>query len=242
MSTPWFHTASLPSAGESCELETGESRHAAGARRLEPGDAIVLFDGRGGLADTIFEERTSGRAVRVRTEAVRHAPAWQPALHLAAALPKGDRQSTLVSMATQLGLASLTPLATRRSVARPGKNATDRWQRVALSACKQSRNPWMPSFEAEESPEAFTRRHANSACVVLHPDEHAIEFGALLAEVAVAQASDVALIIGPEGGFRDEEVEACIASGARCARFGSTILRTETAAVAGLAALRARPT
>ena len=195
----------------------------------------------------MIEERPPGRAVHVRVRSVRQCPPSRPALHLAAALPKGDRQSTLVSMATQLGLASFTPLATRRSVARAGKNAAERWQRVALAACKQSRNPWFPAFEEESTPETFAKRHAGSTCIVLHPGEGARSLGEIIleviakdiAEAGVADASDVALMVGPEGGFGEEEVAACVAAGALCARLGTTILRTETAAVAALAVLRA---
>jgi 16S rRNA (uracil1498-N3)-methyltransferase len=212
----------------------------------------MLFDGRGGLGEATITGRPTSRTLAVRVGAHRVAEIPRPRLHVAAALPKGDRQSTLVAMATQLGMASFTPLSTARSIAHRGRHAVERWERVALAACKQSRNPWLPTFEPESKPRAFAERHADHARLILHPGEGAFGLQRLLAELDAdrsrrppnqavdAEAPDeIALMIGPEGGFADDEVSACVAAGARCARFGGTILRTETAVVAALAAVRA---
>jgi len=250
VSAPWFHTTRLPRAGESLALDADETRHASGARRLGEGDAVVLFDGRGGLAEATISGRAAGGGLEVRAGATTSVPPARPAVHVASALPKGERQATLVAMATQLGMASFTPLATMRSVARSGRNAAERWERVALAACKQSRNPWLPAFWAETTPQAFVAGRGTDLCIVLHPGEGATGLRRALGEAGSGAAngipeagsgipSTIALLIGPEGGFEDDEVAACVTAGARWARLGTGILRTETAVVAALAAVRA---
>lgn len=241
MTAPWFHTPRLPGAGERLALEADEARHASGARRLGVNDAVVLFDGHGGVAESTISGRVAGRGLEVRVGARTSVPPARPAVHVGVALPKGERQSTLVAMATQLGMASLTPLAAARSVARSGRNAAERFERVAIAACKQSRNPWLPTFEAETTPRDFVagRRGGGDLCIVLHPGQGATGLRRTLDEAGTGAHGAIAVLIGPEGGFDDEEIVACLEAGARRVRLGAGILRTETAAVAALAAVRA---
>jgi len=125
-------------------------------------------------------------------------------------------------------------------VARPGRNAEERWQRVAIAACKQSRNPWLPEFGAEVRPAAFVEGSAREGpCIVLHPSDAARALAEVAREVVAHDADGLAVMIGPEGGFADDELDACERRGALAASLGSTILRTETAAVAALAVVRA---
>ncbi len=239
MSHAWLHVDPLPAAGEPVTLDADEARHASGSRRLSAGDAVVLFDGRGALAHARLEEGTTRKTLAARVESMEQRPAPSPALRLGVALPKGDRQSTLVSMATQIGVAAWAPLECRRSVARPGRNAEERWQRVAIAACKQSRNPWLPELLPEATPRGFagaeTRR---GPCLVLHPGEGARPIASAAAEALDEAPGSLSIVVGPEGGLEDEEVAACEERGAVRVSLGATILRTETAAVAALAILR----
>lgn len=240
VSATWLHCDPLPALGEATELDADEARHASGARRLCAGDAITLFDGRGGLAHATLDDASSRKTIVARVHGVESVPQPRPALRLGVALPKGDRQSTLVSMTTQLGVQAIVPIHCARSVARPGRNAEERWQRVAIAACKQSRNPWLPEYGTELRAAAFAERSAREGpCIVLHPSDAARPLAEVAREVAAQRVGGLAVMIGPEGGFADDEIDACARSGALAASLGSTILRTETAAVAALAIVRA---
>ena len=109
MKAPWFYAETLGSVDDVVELDPEEARHAGKAARLRPDDRAVLSDGQGRTAWLVIEE-SAKRRVAGRIEKTAHWPRVRPALHLASALPKGDRLATLISMATQIGIESFTPL------------------------------------------------------------------------------------------------------------------------------------
>jgi 16S rRNA (uracil1498-N3)-methyltransferase len=232
---PWFYLALVPHAGELALLEVLEARHATRARRLAKGDPVVVFDGSGVTARAVLKE-VSRHAVRAEiTVREEHAhPA--PALHLASALPKGDRIATLLSMTTQLGMTSFTPLACQNSVARASGSAFARWERILREACKQSRRPHLPKLGAEASPEAWTQAiGADAATFVLDPSGEPA--GSVLASQSLRNAEAIHLLIGPEGGMTAEELDTLVQSGARKLSLGAGILRIETACAAAIATL-----
>lgn len=227
----------LPAIGETAELDPAEARHAQAARRLKAGDAVTLFNGQGDIGEALINEiARQGRLVHVEVRATATQPPPNPAIHLAAALPKGDRQATLLSMATQLGMASFTPLQCERSVASgEGSSFHERSLRVCIEACKQSRRAHLPDIHEAMTP-AHAASHAkklDAVALVAHPGgqspAHAAPVGAPLL-----------LLIGPEGGWTDNETAAMAANGAKTVTLGDGILRIETAAIAMLAWARLR--
>lgn len=234
MPEPWFYLSPLPrEPGGTVELDVHEARHARASRRLGKGDRIVLFDGEGLTAHAELLEIGRDRS-RVKLLAHdRHEPP-QPRLHLASALPKGDRQATLVAMATQLGMTDFTPLLCARSVATPGASAPERWLRICREACKQSRRPHLPRLWPASTPADLVESAIRGARVLLlHPT------GAPASRLVTApgprECSEIRLLIGPEAGFVEDEVEQARANGAEPVSLGDGILRTETAALAALA-------
>jgi len=230
---PWFHLRFLPEAGDVVDLDLEEARHATGARRLSVGDRIVLFEGEGCLARAELAE-IGARRVRARLLDRARVPAERPLLHLASALPKGDRQATLLGMATQLGMSSFTPLVCERSVVRARAEMPERWGRLLREACKQSRRAHLPRLAAAAEPaEIADRREPGAPLFMLHPG------GAPLADrllgLVPGRTDALHLLVGPEGGFSDDEVEGVRSQGGEVVCLGSGILRTETAAVAALA-------
>jgi 16S rRNA (uracil1498-N3)-methyltransferase len=236
MAEPLFYSEHLADPGATLTLTGDEARHAAAPRRLQVGETLWLFDGRGGLARTTLLHITArGRALDLRIEERRVEPPPKPAIHLACALPKGDRQGTLLDMATQLGMTEFTPLACERSVVRPGANSAERWRRICLEACKQSRRPYLPVLHASATPQEMAAREAGRANSVwiAHPSATAVAVSRAVAQNASA---DVTILVGPEGGFTEDEVARTIGAGAQQIALGSAILRIETAAVALVAA------
>lgn len=238
MAEPLFFVESLPGPGATATLAGDEAHHAIAARRLKVGDTLWLFDGRGTLARTaLVEIAARRRGLALRVEERRTEPPAKPSIHLACALPKGDRQAVLLDMATQLGMASFTPLVCERGVVKSGENAGARWRRICLEACKQSRRLYLPEILPPATPaELAARAAAEGAQVwIAHPSGEPVSLAA-----ASKPTQDIVLLIGPEGGFTEEEIREVLAQGARPVSLGSAILRIETAAVALLAALTVR--
>jgi 16S rRNA (uracil1498-N3)-methyltransferase len=236
MSEPLFYSEHLADPGATLTLTGDEAHHAATSRRLKVGETLWLFDGRGGLARTTLVHITArGRSLDLRIEERRAEPPPKPAIHLACALPKGDRQGTLLDMATQLGITEFTPLVCERSVVKPGTNSAERWRRICLEACKQSRRPYLPILHASATPQEMVAREAGQANTVwiAHPSAVAVAVSRAVEQNASA---DVTILVGPEGGFTEQEVEWTTGAGAQPIALGSAILRIETAAVALVAA------
>ncbi|MEW6330565.1 MAG: RsmE family RNA methyltransferase [Pseudomonadota bacterium] len=235
MSEPLFYSEQLPEPGATMQLTGDEAHHAAASRRLHDGDTLWLFDGRGGVARATLQRVVArGRTLELRVEERRAEPPPWPALRLACALPKGDRQNVLLDMATQLGMTRFTPLDCARSVVKPGANSAARWRKICLEACKQSRRPYLPAIEAVATVHGLARRAAaeGSQVWLAHPAAQAVSAAAAVAQ----RADDVTLLVGPEGGFTEAEIEQAVAAGAQPLTLGASILRIETAAVALIAA------
>lgn len=227
MSPPWFFHEAPPAPGERALLAGDEARHAAGSRRLGEGDRLVLFDGRGTVAETVFAASRRGEVEVEGLERRLHPPPVRRVV-LASALPKGDRLSTMLNMATQLGVGAFRPLDCERGVVRPREVHEQRWRRIAIEACKQSRRPWLPAIDPPARPADLLASlpTIEAEALFAHPG------GVPLREVRVPD--HVLLLVGPEGGFTDEEVHAAAAAGddATLVSLGDSILRIETAAVA----------
>lgn len=233
---PYFFAADLGEAPGEVTLAGDEARHAQAARRLAVGEAVALFDGRGRVAQGRVEAARRGALV-LRIERVSRRPEPRP-LVLASALPKGDRLAVLLDMATQLGMTRFVPLQCARSVVRPAARARERWERICLEACKQSRRAWLPAVDEPCAPEQVTQRIGDGVrWWVADPQ------GAPVREALVGEESDEAagrgagLVVGPEGGFTGDELERLEAFGVRRLSLGPAILRVEAAAVAGVSAL-----
>lgn len=236
MAEPLFYYEHLADTGTTLTLTGDEARHAAASRRLLAGETLWLFDGRGGLARaTLLDVKARGHMLDLRIDEKLTEPPPKPAIHLACALPKGDRQGTLLDMATQLGMTEFTPLTCERSVVRPGANSAGRWLRICLEACKQSRRSYLPVLHPSATPRELVAQEARRArrIWIAHPSAAAI---AISHAVEQNSAADVTILVGPEGGFTEQEVERATGAGAQPVTLGPAILRVETAAVTLVAA------
>lgn len=234
--TRFYYPQSL--AGQTLvELDEAAAHHAAKVLRLTLGDGIVLFDGNGGE----YAARIAGVSKHAVSAAIeRHLAVEREAstqVCVAQAVSTGERMDFTLEKCTELGAASFQPVIAQRSVVRLSEERAQRrrehWQRVVISACEQcGRNrvpPVAPVTDLHEwltAPSAATR-------VVLAP-----EAKQRLGE-AVQAAANIELLVGPEGGFTDDELAAAMRAGYTAVSLGPRVLRTETAAAAALAALHA---
>lgn len=237
MSTaPLFLVPVLPSSG-SLLLDGAEGRHAATVKRLRAGEAVLLADGRGGLAHGVVAS-TGRDTVTVTIEAREDLAPPAPRVLLAQALVKGDRGELAVELATEAGVDGILPWRAARCVARwedgpRGDKALAKWRSTVREAAKQARRPWLPEVEEPVSTPALARRVAEVACaLVLH--EAATDH---LADVDLPAEGDVLLVVGPEGGVSDGEIAALVGAGARPVRLGPEVLRASTAAAVALGAI-----
>ncbi len=240
MAAPWFHVQHLPAPGGAVALDKKEAKHALGARRLEPGDGVVLFDGRGVSATATIRGRDDRGDLEIAVDGHQNEQAESPSIELAASLPKGDRLSTMLDMATQLGIATFTPLKCDFSVVsldRKRQDPTERWTRIMLEACKQSRRATLPAIGAESTPAAVIERAAATGATIVVGDAG----GGPPVEV-FKDASRITLLVGPEGGFSPAESSHLAGAEAngqvRRVAIGRGVLRVETAAAALIAAAR----
>ncbi len=224
-------------SGASFILEPEPSRHVARALRMAVGDALTLFDGRGGEYPATIE--TIGKKhVTVVTGA--HDPVECEstlAVHLGIALSRGDRFDWVVQKATELGVHSIAPLESERTGVRlrgdrVGKKL-EHWRQIAISACEQCGRNRIPQIDEPQPLADWVDRTEAAARLVLHPGGGPLQAGQ-------APPASVALLVGPEGGLGDAEIEHTRARGYQSLSLGPRVMRTETAPLAALAILQAQ--
>lgn len=221
------------------------------------GETVQLGDGRG--------TRVTGSVVSVgrdtlgvRIEHRERVPRPTPSVTLAQALVKGDRGELAVELATEAGIDAVLPWRAARCVARwedgpRGDKALARWRSTALAAAKQSRRAWLPTVG-----EPVSTRDLLARCATLGPASgsgsgsasaglalvlHESADTSLASTLAAApEVTELLLVVGPEGGVSDEELEALTAAGAHPVRLGPEVLRASTAAAVALGAIGALTT
>jgi len=209
-----------------------ELNHLANVMRLKPGDAIRVVDGEGNCYDAIISSMT-------RTAASCAITAHYPRLHeparkviLGASLLKNPaRFQFLIEKTVELGVHSIIPLVTGRTIGRHAR--TERWTNIAIAAMKQSGRSVLPGIGLPTSFEAFIEQ-APADAVRFLPHERAPAEASL---AAPAGTGDVVLAIGPEGGFSEEEVGYAAVKGFAVVSLGARRLRSETAAIVAVAAV-----
>jgi len=231
----WVSSAELD--GPSVTLQGEAHRYLARVLRLQSGDAVDLFDGRG-LEVGATVTRVGPRDMTLALGERRAMPIPEaPPLTLLQGLPRAERMDLIIQKATELGAARVVPVRTARSAA--GQQARlDRWERIAREAARQcGRGELMAIAPLLSLSEAIDGLSPGGTRVV--PWEEAPGAPALHALVPIHPIA-VAILIGPEGGLTAEEVGLATAAGFQVATLGPRILRTETAAIAAMAAVQSR--
>ncbi len=220
--------------GAEFSLPAGATRHAQ-VRRVQPGDTLRLFDGRG--SDWPAQVLAVGRSeVRVRVGAPQAVDKELPLqVTLALAMPANERMDTLVEQATQLGVARVQPLMTERSVLRLSGERAERkrehWQAVAEAACEQCGRARVPVIEPVRTLVGWLMQpRAGTALLLL-----TLSSGAPTLAQQRIDTGALCTLSGPEGGFTADEESAARAAGFAPTALGPRVLRAETAPLAVLA-------
>ena len=224
-------------------LTGNEARHIASVLRLAAGDAVTLFDGSGSYYETLITGVSPGR---VETKIVAITPYMamdgetHPLLHLAVGLLKGKKMDFVIQKATELGIASVHPFRSQFCAAPdPSPGRFERWQRIGREACKQCNRPTPPKLHgvatlAELLAAAAEDRHGLK--LIFWEEEGQTPLQDVLAAAPAAESAIV--LVGPEGGFSQEEVTLAVEAGFQPVTLGRRILRAETAALAAVAILQ----
>ncbi|WP_238419923.1 16S rRNA (uracil(1498)-N(3))-methyltransferase [Gordonia sp. 'Campus'] len=240
MSPPLFWADSVPAPGADLVLTGAEGRHAVTVARLGVGERILVGDGAGSVAGCEIRELKGKDTLVASVHDLEFEARAQPSVTLVQALPKSERSELAVDLATEAGVDAIVPWQAARCVARwTGKadKGVAKWRAAASAAAKQSRRPWIPEVTDLATTIDVRARcaevvAAGGVVAVLHE-----EAAQPLADLPLADATEILLVVGPEGGLDPGEVADLTALGARSVVLGPEVLRTSTAAAVALGAI-----
>lgn len=239
MRMPRFYIEQPLAVGVSVNLPETTFRHAIQVLRLSVGESLMLFNGAEG--DYVAELTSiSKKAATVSISACLPVANESPiAITLAQAVIKPDKMDFALQKAVELGVNTIQPLITQRSVVRMNKEQAEKkvqhWQGIVQAACEQSGRITLPSVLAPLSLENWLQQTFQGTRLMLGIGDYP-----RLGELPVDLPTPFALVIGPEGGFTDEETEACLAAKVQGVSLGKRVLRAETATLAALALIQHR--
>ncbi|MEU9160061.1 16S rRNA (uracil(1498)-N(3))-methyltransferase [Streptomyces sp. NPDC048424] len=242
MTAPVFVVEEVP-AGPEFVLDGPEGRHAVSVKRLNPGEALVLTDGRGGWAEAVVKAAEGKDRLVVAVSAAGLEPEPAVRITVVQALPKGDRGELAVETMTETGVDAIVPWQASRCITQwrgdRGAKSLAKWRATAREAGKQSRRVRFPEVaEAMSTKQVAALLAEADLGLVLHEDRDTPSDA--LATAALPSSGSVVLVVGPEGGVSPEELAAFAGAGAHPYRLGRSVLRTSTAGTAATAVLLAR--
>jgi len=218
-------------------LITGnEKHHIINVLRLSIGDEICILDGSGNSYRAVLTEIDSEKVI---ANVINSQYTPLPSFHLTLiqGLPKFNKMDFIVQKSVELGVDEIVPVICHRTVPKLSKKSTqkrmERWNKIAIEAGKQSGRKHFPTIHPIVSLAKYDIK--SELKLIFWVGEKEKKLKKVLQ--SYKKVKSVSLLIGPEGGFTDKEIEKCVQSGVIPVSFGDQILRTETAAIAGLTIL-----
>ena len=221
-----LHIPTLPAPGERLSLSGNEASHALRVKRVREGDLLVALDGAGGVAEV--RVASVAKELGLEVVSVDRCEPLRPAVEVWSATPKGPRLGDLIDHLSQTGAASWTPMRTSRANIDPSGAKRTRLRRVAVEAMKQCRRPWL--LELERPATMGEALDAGSDTAIVIADASGGRY-------IPSGAARIRLLIGPEGGWTDEELAAATSAGAQICAFGPHVMRIELAAAVASAVI-----
>ena len=215
--------------------------HLRQSLRLQPGEVLTVTDDRAIRYRMAIAEVTNRALVGRILDTMSAPPKISPSIILAQALLKGEKMDWVIQKATELGVDRIVPFLAKHSVVRPHADRIEhqraRWQRIALEAAQQSERWSVPVID---EPATLTDLVAHSTTAVSKMLLAERSHGASLASATLGTDGDLWLLIGPEGGWEEQEVGQALEQGFVAVTLGPRILRAETAAIAAISILQSR--
>lgn len=237
MRIPRIYTPQILTTGQVIELEEAPSHHLGKVLRMQPGRELIVFNGSGGeftaCIDSIGKKKVSVLLKEFEAEN-RESPLE---LELAIGISRGERMDWVLQKATELGVTRITPLLTERTEVKLGGERQEKkfahWQQILASACEQCQRNILPMLAQPRLLDDWLHNVKAQFRFVLHhrdscglPDD--------------PSATSVALLVGPEGGLSETEIERALAQQFAPLTLGPRVLRTETAPVAAISLVQYR--
>lgn len=226
-------------------LTANEAHHLAHVLRMNIGERVTVFNGEGMEAAAEIAEIQSDQ-VKLMTLTITESAPLSGVIAIGQAIPKGKNMELIVQKATELGAVAVHPLISERTIvrvdAREAAKKCDKWSRVALEACKQSGQNWLPKISVPQAPADFfvNQLQQYDLKLVASLEADARDLRLLLhefREVNNRRPTSAVVLIGPEGDFTPSEVSAAKNAGCLPLDLGPIVLRTETAAIHALSIL-----
>ena len=225
-------------------LDQDNSHYISQVLRMKEGEELTVVLG-GGVEALCEVDSVSKNSVTLKIKDTRTSVSEPPfRITLYQSVSKGERMELTIQKCVELGVTKIVPVFSSRCVVRPDepkkqKSKTERWQKIALEAARQSGRGIIPEVTEPLTFKNAAKAANESADIVLFPweEEHGLTLKEALASVNKDEISEIAVFIGPEGGFEDGEADAARENGAKPVTLGKRILRTETAGPAVLAML-----
>lgn len=225
-------------AGATVVLPAAAANHVARVLRMRPGASLTLFDGSGNDYQAEITGTGKGNEVTVRIHAQAPGIAESPLrITLVQGVSRGERMDWTLQKATELGVDSIAPVLTARSVVRLDDKQMDKkqahWQGIVIGACEQSGRSHVPVVQTPSSLRDYLRTARQDGLRLLLSPTAPVSLPTL-----PSPPTRIELLIGPEGGLDDAEITSAVQAGFTPVRLGPRILRTETAAVVALSILQ----
>ncbi len=232
-----FYQQSEMNIGDELELSTTNHRHAIQVLRLKLDQTLILFNGEGGeyQGKLVDSNKRSSRVLLESFDPLNRESHLSTTLALA--MIKSEKMDYAIQKSVELGVSIIQPIYTKRSVIKIKANRIDKkmqhWHGIIIAACEQSGRTKLPELREPLKIESFLDLQLNTgqetSCIAMLPGKHP-----KIHELKTR--TNLSLLIGPEGGFTDDEETMMLQKGVSPINFGVRILRAETAAVAGLTA------
>ena len=217
-------------------IKGSEARHIKNVLRLKPGDTIRLFDGQGFEYEADIQRLPANRVeIRIthKFPATKESPVQ---IAVAQALLKEKKMDRLLRHVCELGITHWVPFISERSVPRPGAKRlparVERWEKILKESCKQCQRARLPEIIQMMSFEEVVQYGRSCDLKIVFYENESATLNSLLSPLPPSVPRKILLILGPEGGFSDQEIEKVQAAGFVVAGLGPRILRAETATIA----------
>lgn len=223
-------------AGALLALSPDAAQHVAVVLRKQVGEPLTLFNGQNLVCPAVIHAMQKKQVIVELGQSYMQSKESPLAIRLAAVIAKGDRMEWVMQKATELGVASITPLISERCVVKLDKERLlkkrQQWQSIVIAACEQSGRNQVPHVSVPQDLASFVRESQATLKIILSPyhQKNWRDYN--------YQQDSVCLLVGPEGGFTDEEVVYACRYGFSPLALGPRILRAETAALTALSLLQ----
>lgn len=224
---------------EEITLEGDDLKHLSQVLRLRPGDTIHVFDGSGIEYEASIISSDKSRAIARINTSFQNKTEPETRVTLFQGIPKGEKMELIIQKGVELGVHSIVPVITSRTVVKLNKKDSEkkaeRWTKISIEAAKQCRRAYVPQIlEPISFDEALVKAEDFSAVLLLYENEGKKCLKERLKCYNINKIKDIALFVGPEGGFTLEEVRNYTDKGYDIVSLGKRILRVETATISVL--------